>query len=121
MLNRCGAGCAVFEFAFRLPRELLPDPPLPAFSRFLSDSFFSRCSRWMGGGAGVLDCPRELAGFSGDGAMGVYWVKSFAGCNGVGEFEIMLLSAILVAVPDVIYSRVSTRLKKEVRPRTEAR
>lgn len=72
MLKRCGAGYAVLAFAFRFPSVLLLKPPLSAFSRFFSDSFFSRCSRWMGGGAGVFDCPRELAGLRGDGAMGVY-------------------------------------------------
>jgi len=33
-----------------------------AESRFLNVSFFSRCSRWIGGGTGVLDAGREAAG-----------------------------------------------------------
>ena len=33
-----------------------------ADSRFLSVSFFSRCSRWIGAGTGVLDAGREGAG-----------------------------------------------------------
>ena len=95
MLKRCGAGYAVFALALRLPSVLPVDAPLRAFSRFFNDSFFSRCSRWMGAGAGVFDWPRELAGLSGDGATGVC-ALSVEGCKGVGAPDPGLLSAMVV-------------------------
>lgn len=47
MLKRCGEGYACDVLALRLPSALLVDPLIP-LSRFLSESFFSLCSRWMG-------------------------------------------------------------------------
>ena len=42
-----------------------------ADSRFLSVSFFSRCSRWTGAGTGVLDAGRDGAGAGAGAGAGV--------------------------------------------------
>ena len=66
MLYRCGEGYAWTWLALRFPRdeEVVVDALAvgTAASRFLSESFFSLCSRCNGGGAGVLDAGREGAG-----------------------------------------------------------
>lgn len=67
ILKRCGEGYAWTWCALRFPsdEELLVGAGAEegaADSRFLSESFFSRCSRWIGGGTGVLEAGREGAG-----------------------------------------------------------
>lgn len=89
MLKRCGDGYAWSWFALRFP-SVEDDAFVGALeavgaadSRFLSESFFSRCSRWMGGGTGVFDDGLEGTGAgAGTGAgMGAGAGDATAGAN----------------------------------------
>lgn len=74
-LNRCGDGYDEEVLAFLFPSTLLVEP-FGAISRFLRESFFSRCSRWIGvePGAGVFEGARE-EGLRGDGTAGMWSLR----------------------------------------------
>ena len=107
-LKRIGEGyvCCALDFLF--PSELEPffSSKVPILSRFFSDSFFSRCSLWIGG-AGVREAWREmLAGLSGDGTLGAEETSS-AGVAARGATP--FVSAILKLKCVVVEVMVSIR------------
>ena len=67
-----------------------------AASRFLRESFFSRCSRWTGGGTGVLEAGREGAG-AGVGA----------GDATVCANEVLFVNEALLFVNEALFVRLS--------------
>lgn len=88
--------------ALRLPNvlELEAEPLLSFISRFFSDSFFSRCSRWIGvaEGTGVRDAAREVAGFNGDGTLGACSWSRVLLCGGVGACDEVCESAMFATL-----------------------